>query len=417
MRGLDNQAYYRLMADDPRHYMDYTGTGNTINARHPYVLQLIMDSLRYWIEHMRVDGFRFDLASALARELHAVDRLSSFFDVIHQDPIIRGVKLIAEPWDVGEGGYQVGNFPVHWSEWNGRYRDTVRDLWTGTPRSLSDFGYRFTGSSDLYARTGRRPHASINLITAHDGFTLADLVSYEQKHNQANGEDGRDGELSNRSWNCGVEGPTDDPEIDRLRSRQQRNLLTTLFLSQGVPMLLGGDEIGRSQGGNNNGYCQDNETSWYDWDGVDASLLEFTRQLIHFRRAHPVFRRRHWFQDRPVHGPGVQDIEWFAYDGTAMSDSEWEDSVINELGVFLSPSGLMAADGEAMPDQSFYLAFNTGSQDQRFRLPEKRLGTRWRTVLDTAASDAFPEAGRRYRAGGSVHVTAHSITVLMHDDA
>ena len=300
MRGLDNAAYYRLMADDPRHYMDYTGTGNTLTCATRTCCQLLMDSLRYWVQEMHVDGFQFDLASALARELHDVDRLSAFFDVIQQDPTIRGVKLIAEPWDVGEGGYQVGNFPAHWSEWNGRYRDTIRDFWRGVPESLADFGYRFTGSSDLYATTGRRPFASINLVTAHDGFTLADLVSYDHKHNEANGEESRDGESHNRSWNCGAEGPTDDPGVLSLRRRQQRNLLTTLFLSQGVPMLVGGDELGRTQLGNNNGYCQDNELSWFDWDRVDAELLRFTRQLIRFQRDHPAFRRRRWFQGRPI---------------------------------------------------------------------------------------------------------------------
>ncbi len=417
MRGLDNQAYYRLVADDPRYYMDYTGTGNTLNARHPHVLQLIMDSLRYWITEMHVDGFRFDLASALARELHAVERLSSFFDVIHQDPVIRSVKLIAEPWDVGEGGYQVGNFPVHWSEWNGRYRDTVRDLWRKEPRSLSDFGYRFTGSSDLYAHTGRLPHASINLVTAHDGFTLRDLVSYNEKHNEANGDENRDGESHNRSWNCGVEGPTDDPAVNELRSRQQRNLLATLLLSQGVPMLLGGDEIGRTQRGNNNGYCQDNELTWHDWEAVDEPLLEFTRRLIQFRHDHPVFRRRGWFQGRPFRGPDVRDIEWFAPNGREMSDHDWEAASISLLGIFLSPAGqVTAADGAPMADDSFYVAFNAGIRDRRFRLPDERLGQRWRTVLDTAARPEFPRLGRVYRASWRYRVAAHSVVVLRRED-
>ena len=416
MRGFDNRAYYRLVDEEPRYYMDYTGTGNTLQARDPRVLQLIMDSLRYWVEEMHVDGFRFDLAAALARELHEVDRLSSFFDVIHQDPVIRGVKLIAEPWDVGEGGYQVGNFPVHWAEWNGRYRDTVRDLWRGEPRSLSDFGYRFTGSSDLYESSGRRPHASVNFVTAHDGFTLADLVSYHEKRNEANGEDNRDGESHNRSWNCGAEGPTDDPAVNALRSRQQRNILTTLLLSQGVPMLLGGDEIGRSQGGNNNGYCQDNEISWHDWEAIDEPLLEFTSQLIHFRLQRPVFHRRSWFEGRPLHGPGVSDIEWFAPNGTEMSDSDWEAASVSVLGIFLSPEGLTDMDGQPLSDHSYYLAFNAGARDRRFRLPGERLGRRWRTILATAADPPFPERGRLYHAGWRVPVPARSIKVLQRAD-
>ncbi len=417
MRGLDNQAYYRLVPDDPRYYMDYTGTGNTLNARDPHVLQLIMDSLRYWITEMHVDGFRFDLASALARELHEVDRLSSFFDVIHQDPIVRTVKLIAEPWDVGEGGYQVGNFPVHWSEWNGRYRDTVRDLWRKEPRSLSDFGYRFTGSSDLYAGNGRLPHASVNLITAHDGFTLRDLVSYNEKHNEANGDENRDGESHNRSWNCGHEGHTDDASVNTLRSRQQRNLLATLMLSQGVPMLLGGDEMGRTQHGNNNGYCQDNELTWHDWETVDEPLLEFTRRLIEFRHLHPVFRRRRWFQDRPLRGPGVRDIEWFAPNGLEMTDHDWDAAHVSLLGVFLSPEGLMASlDGMPVSDDSFYVAFNAGTRDRRFRLPPERLGQRWRTVMDTAARPEFPRLGRLYRAGWRFRVAAHSVVILRRID-
>ncbi|MEX1295853.1 MAG: glycogen debranching protein GlgX [Candidatus Limnocylindrales bacterium] len=417
MRGLDNQSYYRLVGDDPRYYMDYTGTGNTLDAREPFVLQLIMDSLRYWITEMHVDGFRFDLASALARELHDVDRLSSFFDVIHQDPVIRGVKLIAEPWDVGEGGYQVGNFPVHWSEWNGRYRDTVRDLWRKEPGSLSDFGYRFTGSSDLYAETGRLPHASVNFVTAHDGFTLRDLVSYHHKRNEANGDENRDGESHNRSWNCGAEGPTDDPAVNALRARQQRNLLATLLLSQGVPMILGGDEMGRTQQGNNNGYCQDNELTWHDWDAVDEPLLEFTRQLIHFRNAHPVFRRRRWFQGRPFRGPGVRDIEWFAPNGQPMTDHDWEAAHVSLLGIFLSAEGLRATlDGRPVFDDSFYVAFNAGTRDRRFRLPPERLGWRWRTVMDTAARPEFPRLGRLYRAGWRFRIAAHSVVILRRVD-
>ncbi|CAN5687470.1 glycogen debranching protein GlgX [soil metagenome] len=412
MRGLDNRSYYRLMAHDPRFYMDYTGTGNTLNARDPHVLQLIMDSLRYWVQHMHVDGFRFDLAAALARGLHDVDRLSAFLDIIHQDPVIRSVKLIAEPWDVGEGGYQVGNFPAHWSEWNGRYRDTVRDLWRGEPRSLSDFGYRMTGSSDLYASTGRRPYASVNFITAHDGFTMADLVSYERKHNEANGEADRDGESHNRSWNCGVEGPTDDPAVLALRARQQRNLLTTLMLSQGVPMLLGGDEIGRTQGGNNNAYCQDNEISWYDWAASDLGLLAFTAQLIRFRREHPVFRRRRWFQGRPIHGTDVRDIEWFASEGDAMSDEAWQGATINALGIFLSPNGLVGLDGEPVTDDTFYLALNASPENRRFRLLDGQPGAGWRVVLDTSAQPAFVKHGRAYGVGRGIGVMSHSIVVL-----
>ena len=339
LRGLDNQAYYRLLAHDRSRYMDYTGTGNSLNMLEPHVLQLIMDSLRYWIEEMHVDGFRFDLASALARELHAVDRLSAFFDIIQQDPIIRTVKLIAEPWDVGEGGYQVGEFPAHWAEWNGRYRDTVRDVWRGQPDMLHDFGRRFTGSADLYQDDGRRPSASVNLVTAHDGFTLADLVSYDRKHNRANGDGERDGESHNRSWNCGAEGATDDPAILALRARQQRNLLATLFLSQGVPMLLGGDELGRSQSGNNNAYCQDSELSWYDWAAVDEPLLDFTRRLIALRRAHPVFRRRRWFLDG-YPGPGGEqgppDIEWRHPRGSRMRDEEWHTESAAAIAVYLS---------------------------------------------------------------------------------
>src|SRR6266545_4865026 len=321
-RGIDNAAYYRLM-DDARFYRDYTGTGNSLNMRNPHVLQLIMDSLRYWVLEMHVDGFRFDLAATLARELHDVDRLSAFFDLVQQDPVLSQVKLIAEPWDVGEGGYQVGNFPVLWSEWNGRYRDTVRDFWRGEPATLADFGYRFTGSSDLYQADGRRPYASVNFVTCHDGFTLEDLVSYNQKHNEANGEANQDGESYNRSWNCGVEGPTDDAEIRTLRDRQKRNLLATVLLSQGVPMILGGDEIGRTQCGNNNAYCQDNGISWYDWEHRDGDLLGFVTRLIRLRRDHPVFRRRRFFQGRRIHAEELTDIAWFKPDGGQMTADDW----------------------------------------------------------------------------------------------
>jgi glycogen operon protein len=375
-----------------------------------------MDSLRYWIQQMRVDGFRFDLAAALARDLHEVDRLSSFFDAIHQDPVIRSVKLIAEPWDVGEGGYQVGNFPAHWAEWNGRYRDTVRDLWRGEPRTLAEFGARFTGSSDLYATNGRRPYASVNLVTAHDGFTLRDLVSYDEKHNEANGEGNRDGESHDRSWNCGVEGPTDDPAIEALRSRQQRNLLTTLLLSQGIPMLLGGDEIGRTQDGNNNGYCQDNEISWYDWASADLGLLDFTRRLVALRRAHPIFRRRRWFQGRPFHGSAVRDIEWFAPDGREMSDDDWEEAHVNVLGIFLSAEGLVGIDGEPIPDDTYYLAINASAERGDFRLPGEHLARGWQVEIDTAAVPAIVERPARFAAGRHVPVEAHSFVVLRRDD-
>ena len=327
-KGIDNAAYYRLMPDDRRHYMDYTGTGNSLNMRHPHVLQLIMDSLRYWILEMHVDGFRFDLAATLARELHDVDRLSAFFDIIHQDPVIRQAKLIAEPWDIGEGGYQVGNFPPLWMEWNGKYRDCVRDYWRGQDQTLGEFAYRFTGSPDLYEATGRKPYASVNFITAHDGFTLHDLVSYNEKHNEANGEDNRDGADDNRSWNCGVEGPTDDPQVNALRNRQKRNFLSTLFLSQGVPMLLGGDEIGQTQRGNNNAYCQDNEISWYDWNSADTTLFEFTRWLIHFRKQHPIFKRRGWFQGAPSMGQNSQTSV-----GSRLTDSRW----LKNIGARASP--------------------------------------------------------------------------------
>ena len=411
-KGIDNAAYYRLMAHDRRRYMDYTGTGNTLNVRHPHSLQLIMDSLRYWIGDMHVDGFRFDLAAALARELHDVDRLSAFFDLIHQDPMINEVKLIAEPWDVGEGGYQVGNFPPTWSEWNGRYRDAIRDFWRGTPEPLADFGYRLTGSSDLYASNGRRPHASVNFITAHDGFTLADLVAYEHKHNEANGEGNRDGESHNRSKNHGVEGPTDDTRILADRVRHQRNLLTTLFLSQGVPMLLGGDEIGRTQGGNNNGYAQDNEVSWFDWEHADLELLAFVRKLITFRRHHPAFRRRRWFQNRPIHGDQAHEIEWFAPDGRRMGDDQWHDPLDHGIGVFISGEGLVDVDGLPISDDSFFLAINPSAERRGFTVPNGARAAAWQLSLDTAAEPPFPTRARRVRAGSTIEVAGESIVVL-----
>ncbi len=371
-----------------------------------------MDSLRYWIRDMHVDGFRFDLAAALARELHEVDRLSAFFDLIHQDPMINQVKLIAEPWDVGEGGYQVGNFPPLWSEWNGRYRDAVRDVWRGSSEPLAEFGYRLTGSSDLYATNGRRPYASVNFITAHDGFTLADLVAYNEKHNEANGEDNRDGEAFNRSWNHGVEGPTDDAATLAARARDQRNLLATLFLSQGVPMLLGGDEIGRTQHGNNNAYAQDNDVSWFDWEHADDDLLAFTRRLIAFRRDHPAFRRRRWFQDRPIHGEEAQEIAWFTPDGAAMGVDRWHDPVDQGLGVYISGDGLVDIDGLAVRDDSFYLAINPDGNARSFILPAANHQAAWVTCLDTTAATPFPDDGARYEAGATVVVDGHGIVVF-----
>jgi isoamylase len=387
-RGFDNPAYYRLMADNPAFYMDYTGTGNSLNMRHPHVLQLIMDSLRYWVNDMHIDGFRFDLAATLARSMHEVDRLSAFFDLVQQDPVISRVKLIAEPWDVGDGGYQVGNFPPLWSEWNGKYRDCVRDYWRGEPSALGEFGYRFTGSSDLYQGSSRTPHASINFITCHDGFSLGDLVSYNDKHNEANGENSQDGESHNRSWNCGAEGPTDDPQVLALRARQQRNMLSTLFLSQGVPMLLAGDEFGRSQRGNNNAYCQDNEISWLDWEALDKDLLVFTRSLIHFCRKHPIFRRRGWFQGRPVHRKDPQslhDIGWFTLSGDEMGEDDWAHATANVLGVFLNGEGIATPDdrGRRVVDDSFYLMFNAHHEVAKFKLPAERWGKSWMLVMDT----------------------------------
>jgi isoamylase len=412
-KGLDNAAYYRLMADDLRYYMDYTGTGNSLNMRHPHVLQLIMDSLRYWVLEMHVDGFRFDLASTLARELYDVDRLSAFFDLVQQDPVISQVKLIAEPWDVGEGGYQVGNFPPLWSEWNGKYRDTVRDYWRGEEQTLAEFASRFTGSSDLYEYTGRRPYASVNFVTAHDGFSLHDLVSYNEKHNEANGEENRDGESHNRSWNCGEEGPTDNPEVKALRARQRRNFLVTLFLSQGVPMLLGGDEIGRTQGGNNNAYCQDNEVSWYDWEQADRDLMEFTRRIIDFRSRHPVFHQRGWFQGRRIHGSGVEDVAWFKPDGEEMSDEDWEAGFAKSLGVFLNGQGIAAPDqrGERIVDDTFYLLFNAHYEALNFRLPDRKWGQSWSMTLNTA--DGLDEEREEvFEPGQELLVQAHSMMVM-----
>ena len=384
-KGIDNTAYYRLEESDRRYYTDYTGTGNSLNMAHPHVLQLIMDSLRYWVLDMHVDGFRFDLAAALARQLHDVDRLSAFFDLIQQDPVVGQVKLIAEPWDIGIGGYQVGNFPPQWSEWNGKYRDCIRDFWRGQNQTLGEFAYRFTGSSDLYENTSRRPFASINFVTAHDGFTLHDLVSYNDKHNEANLEDNRDGEENNRSWNCGVEGPTGDPDILALRSRQKRNFLSTLMLSQGVPMLLGGDEIGRTQRGNNNAYCQDNEISWFDWEAQDSQLLAFTRHLTALRKNHPVFRRRGWFQGRPIHGKKGHDICWFTPDGHEMAEENWEEGFAKSIGIFLNGDGIPSMDerGNRIRDDSFYLLINAHHEPLTFTIPCQAWGKNWVKVFDT----------------------------------
>lgn len=410
-RGIDNATYYRL-ADDKRYYMDYTGTGNTLNANLPNVLRLIMDSLRYWILEMHVDGFRFDLASALARELHEVDRLSSFFDIIYQDPVISQVKLIAEPWDIGEGGYQVGNFPHGWSEWNGKYRDCIRDYWRGADSMLGEFAERFTGSSDLYKGDYRTPAASINFITAHDGFTLHDLVSYNEKHNEANGEDNNDGESHNRSWNCSIEGPTDDEQVNRLRNKQKRNFLTTLFLSQGVPMLVAGDELGRTQHGNNNAYCQDNEISWIDWASADKDLLEFTKKLIQLRKSHPTFCRRGWFQGYRIHGLGVEDIVWFLPNGEEMSAEHWNNDFAKSLAVYLNGQGLHALDpnGKRIVDDSFYIIFNAHYGSIEYKLPVKKYGAQWIKVLDTGLN-VF-EDGSTFNAEDVVLVKSRSIVVL-----
>jgi glycogen operon protein len=412
-RGVDNASYYRL-TDDKRYYMDYTGTGNTLNANVPHVLRLIMDSLRYWILEMHVDGFRFDLAATLARELHEVDRLSAFFDIIHQDPVISQVKLIAEPWDIGEGGYQVGKFPPGWAEWNGKYRDCIRDYWRGADSMLGEFAARFTGSPDLYKEDYRRPTASINFVTAHDGFTLNDLVSYNEKHNMANGEDNNDGDSHNRSWNCGAEGPTTDVDINALRTKQKRNLLTSLFLSQGVPMLVAGDELSRTQGGNNNAYCQDNEISWLNWKDADAELLQFTQKLIQLRKAHPVFCRRRWFKGQPIKGVGLEDIAWFLPEGTEMTEENWNLDFAKSLGVFLNGRGLRAVGpmGEHIMDDSFYVIFNAHHDGLPYVLPPEKFGRQWIKVLDTAEGLINEEGGATYEAGDAIQVEGRSVVVL-----
>jgi glycogen operon protein len=416
LKGIDNSTYYRLIPDNPRYYMDYTGTGNTLNMQHPRVLQLIMDSLRYWVLEMHVDGFRFDLAATLARELHEVDRLGAFLDIIHQDPVLSQVKLIAEPWDLGEGGYQVGNFPVGWAEWNDRYRDTVRSYWKGDSGTISDLAYRITGSSDLYAHSGRRPYASINFITAHDGFTLPDLVSYNEKHNEANGEDNRDGNNDNRSWNCGVEGPTDDPAIQALRARQKRNLLATLLLSQGVPMMYAGDAIGHSQMGNNNAYCQDNEISWLNWNlqPQDRDLLAFAQRIINLRKRHPTFRRRRFFQGRPIKGASVKDVLWLNPAGNEMSEDEWRDTSILCLGMFLSGQGLNETDerGRKVSDENFLVLLNAHHEDVEFTLPATRAGLCWNAWMDTSREDGLRPADT-HDAGTAYPLQARSMVVLM----
>ncbi len=418
-RGLDNAAYYRLVDDDRTHYYDTTGTGNSLLMRHPHVLQLIMDSLRYWVTEMHVDGFRFDLAATLARQFHEVDRLSAFFDIVQQDPVVSQVKLIAEPWDLGEGGYQVGNFPPLWTEWNGQYRDTVRDFWRGEPSTLGEFASRISGSSDLYQGDGRHPIASINFVIAHDGFTLADLVSYNEKHNQANGEGGADGESHNRSWNCGAEGETDDAEVLALRARQQRNFLTTLLLSQGVPMIAHGDELGRSQRGNNNVYCQDNELAWVDWDlsSADESLLAFTQRVVHLRRNHPVFRRRRFFKGSAEHGgtSEVGDIDWITPTGGSMTEDDWRNGYARALTVFLNGGRILEPDtrGQPVVDDSFLILFNAHYESLEFTVPPREYGRWWTVTVDTADGDRpTGDAGDTYTPGDQIPVGARSMLVL-----
>jgi isoamylase len=429
-RGIDNAAYYQLAPGNPQNYLDYTGCGNSLNVRNPHPLQLIMDSLRYWILDMHVDGFRFDLAAALARELHDVDRLSAFFDLVQQDPVVSQVKLIAEPWDVGQGGYQVGQFPPLWSEWNGKYRDTVRDFWRGRPATLPEFASRLTGSSDLYETSARRPVASVNFVTCHDGFTLRDLVSYDRKHNEANGDYGRDGSDDNRSWNCGAEGPSDDPAVNERRARQTRNFLVTLFCSQGVPMLLAGDEMGRTQQGNNNAYCQDNEMSWIDWEaaGKQQDLIDFTCTLSELRRAHPVFRRRKFFSGQAASGQGLQDIVWLTPAGRQMTDRDWHTGYARSLAVFLNGDAITEPGprGDIVRDQSFLLLFNANREPVSFTLPDSRYGPGWDVLISTATAAgvagspatgtgaAATSAGATIavQAGRSIELAGRSIMVL-----
>jgi isoamylase len=415
-RGIDNAAYYRLVAEQPRYYMDFTGCGNTLNMTHPRSLQLIMDSLRYWVLEMHVDGFRFDLAAALARELHDVDRLGSFFDIIQQDPVLSQVKLIAEPWDVGPGGYQVGNFPVLWAEWNGIYRDTVRSFWRGDEGKVADLAWRLTGSGDLYEQSGRRPYASINFITAHDGFTLNDLVSYNEKHNEANGDDNRDGHDHNLSWNYGVEGPTDDPAVRALRARQQRNLLATLLLSQGVPMLQAGDEIGRTQRGNNNAYCQDNEISWLDWelDAPRRQLLDFTRYLIRLFHAHPVLRRRKFFQGRRIRGSEIRDLVWFRADGQEMTEDDWNNPLIRSIGLRLAGDAIAEVDarGNRITDDTLLLLLNAYHENVPWVLPTNPNGLAWELLFDTYVPNGGGAKAAVHPGGSTYHLEAHSLAVF-----
>jgi glycogen operon protein len=418
MRGIDNEAYYRL-EEDRRYYTDYTGTGNSLNAGSPHALQLIMDSLRYWVTEMHVDGFRFDLASTLAREFYDVDKLSTFFELVQQDPVVSQVKLIAEPWDVGPGGYQVGNFPPQWTEWNGKYRDTVRDFWRGEPQALGEFASRLTGSADLYEHSGRRPVASINFVTAHDGFTLRDLVSYNEKHNDANGEDNNDGESHNRSSNMGVEGPTDDEAINRARARQQRNFLATLLLSQGVPMISHGDELGRTQGGNNNGYAQDNEITWVDWDAADHPLIEFTAAVTRLRRTHPTFRRSRFFDGRPVRaedGERIPDVVWLRPDAVPMAPEDWDSGFGLAVGMFLNGHGIREKDlrGRPVTDQNFLVYFNSGDEPVELTLPDDRHGASWQVMIDTAGERGNESA---VAAGGDIELHAKSLLVLCEVDA
>lgn len=417
-RGIDNEAYYRLVEGDRQHYMDYTGTGNSLNVRHPHSLQLIMDSLRYWVSEMHVDGFRFDLASTLAREFHDVDRLSAFFDLVQQDPIVSQVKLIAEPWDVGEGGYQVGNFPPQWTEWNGKYRDTIRDFWRGEPSTLGEFASRITGSSDLYANNDRRPTASINFVTAHDGFTLNDLVSYNEKQNMANGEDNRDGESHNRSWNCGVEGPTDDERVLSLRSRQHRNFLTTLLLSQGTPMISHGDEMGRGQKGNNNVYCQDNRLSWVDWNQTrtNSELVEYTQFLTELRAEHPVFRRRRFLRGGPLGAEtDDRDIAWLTYEGRVMTTDDWNFDFGKSLMVWLNGDAITEPDrrGHRIEDDSFLLCFNAHHEDIMFQIPGTEYAHSWEVIIDTTEITGRPTRERKVEPEGELRVPARSTIVLI----
>lgn len=415
-KGIDS-SYYRQTIDDKRYYMDYTGTGNTLNVNLPNVLRLIMDSLRYWTTEMHVDGFRFDLATTLARELHEVNKLSAFFDIIYQDPIISQVKLIAEPWDIGEDGYQVGKFPTGWAEWNGLFRDNIRSYWKGKENMLNELGLRYTGSPDLYLNDYRTPTASINFITAHDGFTLHDLVSYNEKHNEANGENNKDGTDENISWNCGVEGYTEDESILNTRKRYQRNLLTSLFLSQGVPMLLAGDEMSRTQQGNNNAYCQDNEISWINWEGADKELMEFTRKLIRLRKDHPTFCRKRWFQGKKILGLGVEDIAWFLPDGNKMTDEHWSQDFAKSLAIYMNGKALqlVGTTGEKIIDGTFFLVFNAHSEGIDFKIPDEKYALDWVKVLDTA-QNLINEDGEKYNPNDMLHVEGCSIVVLKHQN-